>query len=94
VTVPWFLFEVKGYSKLYHDYPSSFATFALEMLGFLMFTDFGVYWIHRFEHHPALYSWLHKPHHSWKISTPFAAFAFHPLVRPMRSESFSNINDS
>jgi lathosterol oxidase len=24
---------------------------------------------------------VHKPHHLWKIPTPFAAYAFHPLVR-------------
>ncbi|KAJ1558728.1 c-5 sterol desaturase [Nowakowskiella sp. JEL0078] len=42
--------------------------------------DCLVYWIHRFEHHPILYSWLHKPHHVWKIVTPFASFAFHPLM--------------
>lgn len=80
VTVPWFLGEVKGYSKLYQTMPTSWSSFALELLGFLMFTDFGVYWIHRCEHHPMLYSWLHKQHHAWKISTPYASFAFHPLV--------------
>ncbi|KAI8906448.1 hypothetical protein EDD86DRAFT_210740 [Gorgonomyces haynaldii] len=80
VTTPWFLFEVRGYSKLYHsidDYGLPY--FIFSMFAFLMFTDFGVYWIHRFEHHPALYGWLHKPHHTWKVSTPFASFAFHPL---------------
>ncbi|KAJ3303902.1 c-5 sterol desaturase [Kappamyces sp. JEL0829] len=80
VTVPWFLFEVRGYSKLYHsidDY--GWPWFFVSIFLFIMFTDFGVYWIHRFEHHPLLYGWLHKGHHAWKVSTPFAAFAFHPL---------------
>jgi lathosterol oxidase len=70
VTVPWFLFEVRGYSKLYHDNQYGTGWFFLSIVLFILFTDFGVYWIHRFEHHPMLYSWLHKPHHQWKISTP------------------------
>ena len=80
-TVPWFLFEVLGYSKLYNDVGEYGYLYLVLSFGvFLMFTDFGVYWIHRFEHHPMLYSWLHKPHHKWKVTTPFASFAFHPLV--------------
>ncbi|XJO73859.1 hypothetical protein BDV3_004771 [Batrachochytrium dendrobatidis] len=80
VTVPWFLFEVRGYSKLYYNVQDyGWPYFALSIFMFIMFTDFGVYWIHRLEHHPSLYWWLHKPHHTWKISTPFASFAFHPL---------------
>jgi lathosterol oxidase len=46
---------------------------------FLVFTDFGIYWIHRYEHHPSVYKWLHKPHHKWIVPTPFASHAFHPL---------------
>ena len=81
VTAPWFLAEVRGWSRLYYsveEYGWGYLVFSF--LWFLAFTDFGVYWIHRFEHHPSLYWWLHKPHHTWKVSTPFASFAFHPLV--------------
>ncbi|KAJ3157674.1 c-5 sterol desaturase [Geranomyces variabilis] len=80
VTVPWFYFEVRGYSKLYYnidEYGWAYAVWSV--LWFLAFTDFGIYWIHRAEHHPMLYGWLHKQHHAWKVSTPFASFAFHPL---------------
>jgi lathosterol oxidase len=38
-----------------------------------------VYFVHRLEHHPALYKHIHKPHHKWIIPTPFASHAFHPL---------------
>ncbi|TIB92933.1 lathosterol oxidase [Wallemia mellicola] len=41
--------------------------------------DFCIYWVHRIEHHPMFYKWLHKPHHKWLIPTPFASHAFHPL---------------
>ena len=88
-TVPWFLFELYGYSKLYtnvDDY--GYGYLAVSFILFLMFTDFGVYWIHRFEHHPLLYSWLHKPHHQWKITTPFASFAFHPLVTSNNQDGY------
>lgn len=81
VTIPWFIAEVRGYSKLYTDVSEyGWTYFFASIAMFVMFTDFGVYWIHRLEHHPMLYSWLHKGHHAWKVSTPFASFAFHPLV--------------
>ncbi|RKO91353.1 hypothetical protein BDK51DRAFT_21701 [Blyttiomyces helicus] len=80
VTVPWFLGEVRGYSKLYYDVADRGWPYLIgSIVAFVLFTDFFIYWIHRWEHHPMLYSWLHKPHHAWKISTPFASFAFHPL---------------
>ena len=86
-------FWAEGYSswsKLYDssDYPvdpNSFQGFFygipynfLTICWFLFSTDFGVYWIHRYLHHPYLY-FLHKPHHRWLVSTPFASHAFHPI---------------
>lgn len=41
--------------------PVSLMTFS----SYLVFTDYGIYWIHRWEHHPICYKWLHKPHHKW-----------------------------
>ncbi|KAI8849995.1 hypothetical protein BC829DRAFT_361629 [Chytridium lagenaria] len=78
VTVPWFFFELQGYSKLYDDLEHWWHV-PLQVLWFLAFTDCFVYWIHRGFHHPWMYSWLHKPHHTWKVTTPFAALAFHYL---------------
>ena len=81
LTVPFFLAEIRGYTKLY-DF-SSQAPFPLytylQYPIFIAFTDFGIYWIHRGEHHPKVYKHLHKPHHKWIISTPFASYAFHPV---------------
>ncbi|GBE88268.1 hypothetical protein BKA93DRAFT_792705 [Sparassis latifolia] len=79
-TMPWFEGEVLGYSKLYdnvedYGWPYFFAS----IFFFLVFTDFCIYWVHRWEHHPICYKWLHKPHHKWIIPTPFASHAFHPL---------------
>ncbi|KAE8226552.1 hypothetical protein CF326_g7688 [Tilletia indica] len=80
LTLPWFLGEVRGYSKLYHnidDYGMIYAVLSVPF--FLIFTDVCIYWIHRLEHHPRLYKHIHKPHHRWIIPTPFASHAFHPL---------------
>jgi len=80
LTLPWFMAEVRGYSKLYDNVDEyGWGYFAFSALWFLLFTDFGIYWIHRLEHHKLCYKWLHKPHHKWIVPTPFASYAFHPL---------------
>ena len=81
MTVPCFLLEVRGYSKLYdrtEDGPGRWYDFAQFPL-FICFTDFFIYWIHRLEHHPKIYKKLHKAHHKWVVPTPFASHAFHPI---------------
>ncbi|EPQ52706.1 C5-sterol desaturase [Gloeophyllum trabeum ATCC 11539] len=80
LTIPWFQAEVMGYSLLYDDvrdygWTYFFASIAL----FLLFTDYGIYWVHRLLHHPLVYKHVHKPHHKWIIPTPFASHAFHFL---------------
>lgn len=35
----------------------------LSAVGFIIFTDYTIYWVHRALHHPILYKRLHKPHH-------------------------------
>ena len=80
-TVVMFLLEVRGYSRLY-DNVAGFSdwTFLLtSVMTFLMFTDGLIYWIHRLLHSKLLYKSLHKAHHKWKVPTPFASHAFHPL---------------
>ena len=32
---------------------------------FLLFTDYCIYWIHRWLHLPFFYKYIHKPHHKW-----------------------------
>lgn len=81
-TVLLFVLEIQGYSKLYDnidDMPGGWFFQLFSILSFLLFTDFGIYWIHRWLHHPLLYGRFHKPHHRWLICTPFASHAFHPL---------------
>ncbi|XP_028666161.1 lathosterol oxidase [Erpetoichthys calabaricus] len=81
-TVALFFAEVRGYSKLYdniEDSPYGWFGVFLSMFSFLLFTDMCIYWIHRFLHHKLIYKYFHKPHHVWKIPTPFASHAFHPV---------------
>ncbi|KAF7798739.1 hypothetical protein EIP86_009964 [Pleurotus ostreatoroseus] len=78
--LPFFMAEINGYSKMYkdvNDYGWGYLVFSIVL--FLIFTDYGIYWIHRWEHHPICYKWLHKPHHKWLVPTPFASYAFNPL---------------
>lgn len=82
-TIPIFILEIHGYSKLYtHENTPGLRELgflALSVLQFLVFTDCTIYWIHRFLHHKHVYKYIHKSHHLWKIPTPFASHAFHPI---------------
>ncbi|AGO13297.1 AaceriAFR151Cp [[Ashbya] aceris (nom. inval.)] len=82
LTVPWFLLELHGYSHLYMGLELNgrgYARLALEALFFILFTDFGIYLLHRWLHWPTVYKVLHKKHHKWLVCTPFASHAFHPV---------------
>ncbi|GAA5889540.1 hypothetical protein JCM6882_007063 [Rhodosporidiobolus microsporus] len=89
LTLPWFVGDVRGHSMMYDTIAEGpFGTWGgvwpwLYMAGasvvFLLFTDFCIYWAHRWLHIPFIYKRLHKPHHKWIIPTPFASHAFHPV---------------
>lgn len=66
MTVPWFVIEVRGGGQFYDEISEyGWAYAAASVVMFLTFTDFGIYWVHRIEHHPRLYKHVHKPHHKW-----------------------------
>lgn len=80
LTVPFFMLEINGYSLLYsnisdYGWPYFFASLLL----FIVFTDFGIYLVHRGLHHKIFYGPIHKLHHKWLVPTPFASHAFHYL---------------
>ncbi|KAK1991028.1 fatty acid hydroxylase superfamily protein [Colletotrichum falcatum] len=80
LTLPFFLAEVRGKSLLYSrvdEYGISWMVFSA--LLFMVWNDITIYWIHRLEHHPSVYKYIHKPHHKWIVPTPWAALAFHPV---------------
>uniref|UniRef100_A0AAQ4QS17 Fatty acid hydroxylase domain-containing protein n=1 Tax=Gasterosteus aculeatus aculeatus TaxID=481459 RepID=A0AAQ4QS17_GASAC len=81
-TVALFFLEIHGHSKLYDNISESslgWSGLFLSIAGFLFFTDMCIYWIHRSMHHRDIYKHLHKQHHTFKIPTPFASHAFHPV---------------
>jgi lathosterol oxidase len=66
LTLPFFLAEVRGHSLLYTDINQyGYAWLAISTVLYLFWNDFGIYWIHRLEHHPRIYKYIHKPHHKW-----------------------------
>lgn len=82
LTVPFFLLELNGFSRLYMEVNESTGGWKFVFAQFPMFifaTDCGIYFIHRFLHWPKVYKALHKPHHKWIVCTPFASHAFHPV---------------
>ena len=81
-----FLFEVRGFSKLYigsdidqESFFQSWPFIGISIVAFLFFTDSLIYWIHRGLHYRWFYKYIHKDHHKWKVTTPFASHAFHPV---------------
>lgn len=80
LSTPTEILSQLGYTLIYHDkYQYGALYLVISPVIFVMFSDFLIYFIHRGLHHPRLYKYLHKPHHSFIHTTPFAAFAFHPL---------------
>jgi len=68
----------RGWSKMYHsvdDYGWPYLIFSVFL--FLFITDFMIYFIHRGLHIPVLYNNIHKPHHTYRFTTPFSSHAFH-----------------
>ncbi|GMM34956.1 C-5 sterol desaturase [Saccharomycopsis crataegensis] len=82
LTLPCWLAELSGYSKLYlgiNESTGGWTSVLLQYPLFVMFTDFGIYCIHRWLHWPNVYKLFHKPHHKWIVTTPYASHAFHPF---------------
>jgi len=79
---PLFVLETRGYSRMYMEFDNTTIGWLKEIasvLSIVMFTDCTIYWIHRSFHHRLLYKYIHKPHHKWKVPSPFASHALEPL---------------
>lgn len=82
LTLPFFILELNGFSRLYLNVDEStggWKYLLFQIPAFILFTDCGIYFIHRWLHWPSVYKLLHKPHHKWIVCTPFASHAFHPV---------------
>jgi len=81
MTAPFELMVEAGWTKLYWDVNEHGMLYhaVISPIMFLMFSDTCIYWIHRGLHHRSVYGPIHKLHHKYKDTTPFSAYAFHPL---------------
>lgn len=79
IAVPYTLHYL-GYGRIYHNIDEyGWGYFFFSIAWFLVFTDFMIYWHHRFLHVQPFYRWFHALHHHFLFPTPFAAYAFHPI---------------
>lgn len=71
----------RGYSKMYYEITEEtggWRWIAISSVIFFAVTDFSVYCLHRALHHPVVYKYVHKLHHTYKYTTPFSSHAFNP----------------
>eukprot|EP00667_Euglena_gracilis_P015200 EG_transcript_15802 len=78
--LPFPVLSYRGYSRIYRDVDDyGWAYFFFSIPFFLFFTDGLIYFVHRGLHHPLIYKRIHKPHHTYRWTTPFSSHAFHPI---------------
>eukprot|EP01128_Nolandella_sp_AFSM9_P011596 TRINITY_DN838_c0_g1_i1.p1 TRINITY_DN838_c0_g1~~TRINITY_DN838_c0_g1_i1.p1 ORF type:complete len:293 (+),score=45.59 TRINITY_DN838_c0_g1_i1:266-1144(+) len=78
--VPFLYGTIHGYSRMYYnvdDYGWGYLLASIPF--FFFFTDFMIYWNHRILHQGLIYKYIHKPHHTYRFTTPYSSHAFHFL---------------
>lgn len=76
---PLHILVVSGHSRVYSDLSEYGLGYALgSIVAVFLLTETCVYWIHRALHSNALW-FLHKPHHSFKVASPYTGSAFNPV---------------
>lgn len=79
LTALMYMIHWAGYGRLYYNLEDYGWGYLLgSLVGFLLFTDCGIFFIHYALHWKPLYDRFHCTHHSFKYPTPFAAIAFDP----------------
>ncbi|XP_071946673.1 lathosterol oxidase-like [Antedon mediterranea] len=82
MSTPMYYLEISGKTRLRDNYDDTYLGYfnmVPELIGMIIVVDFLSYTIHRVMHHKFFYKYLHKEHHKWKVATPFATHAFHPV---------------
>jgi Delta7-sterol 5-desaturase len=81
LTMPFHLLMAHGYSQMYYDVSAhSWGWIAIQVVLLLLWTETCIYWIHWGLHRSDwLYENVHKPHHSFRVTTSLAGVAFNPL---------------
>ena len=78
-TMILFLWQ-KGYTRIYtdiHDYAWWWLPVSLVIS--MMIDESYYYWVHRWLHTPAIFKKIHRIHHQSNTTSPWTAFAFHPI---------------
>ncbi|HTE08154.1 MAG TPA: sterol desaturase family protein [Flavitalea sp.] len=69
-----------GYTKIYLDLNRyTILWLPVSLLISMMIDESYYYWIHRWMHTPAIFRKIHRIHHQSNITSPWTAFAFHPV---------------
>merc|ERR1711976_883157 len=76
LTACMYMIHWAGYGRLYSDVNEYGWMY---LIGFLLFTDCLIFWIHYGLHWKPLYDMFHCTHHMFLYPTPFAAIAFDPF---------------
>ncbi|MGB0679810.1 MAG: sterol desaturase family protein [Polyangiales bacterium] len=78
--LPMHVLIAQGHSKVYYDVAEhGWAWLIASAVIIICVSETMTYWVHRALHWGKIYDWLHKPHHSFRVPTPFVGVAFNPL---------------
>lgn len=92
MTLPFFLAEVRGHSLLYTRVDEyGWPWLIISTVLFMIWNDFMIYWIHRLEHHPSVYKYIHKPHHKWIGNFPLPRSPIHSPVGHFRRTACADL---
>ncbi|MCB0501220.1 MAG: sterol desaturase family protein [Bacteroidetes bacterium] len=80
VVAPLHLLILRDQTKIYYnvgDYGIAWLIFSIFL--YLFVTETSIYWTHRWLHWKKPYKHLHYYHHQFRLPTPWASVAFHPV---------------
>jgi len=69
----------KQRNTLNHEELPSMSTAVLHSLIFGLASEVTFYYSHRMLHHPLIYKWIHKKHHTWIAPVAYSAAYCHPV---------------
>ncbi|MFL5773392.1 MAG: sterol desaturase family protein [Flavisolibacter sp.] len=86
ITTFAFLLWQLGYTKVYTNiYQYQLWWLPVSLVLSLLLHETYYYWLHRWMHHPSVFTLVHKVHHDSNITSPWTAFSFHPLEGLLQS---------
>ena len=80
-------------TRLYFDVGEMGWTYTiLSAVGYFLIVDAGAYYVHRALHFKPLFKRIHRHHHRYVATTPFAAVAMHPVeLMSLQAAAFAAI---